>query len=87
MFDRKNFGIERWFANNKDDLRINEMQYSVELSVRVINGSEGFRFYIFYCLKTWQNFEMEVCLLMGRGGGNIRKQIPLRNLSYLSTVP
>ena len=44
MFDRKNFGIKRWFANNKDDLRINEMQYSVELSVRVINGSEGFRF-------------------------------------------
>ena len=63
---RKSFGIKKYFANNNGDSRINEMLYSVKL--RIINGKERFRFLIFYCLKCWQNFEMEVCLLRERGG-------------------
>ena len=41
-------------------------------NVRVINGKERFRFYIFYCLKIWQNFEMEVFLVKERGQTLIR---------------
>ena len=37
-------------------------------SIRVINGKEEFRFYISYCLKIWQNFEMEVGVFRGEGG-------------------
>ena len=54
------------------------MLYSLKLNVRVINGKERFRFYILFCLKVWQNFEMEVCLLKGRGGANISRQILLK---------
>ena len=52
---------------------------------------KSLKFYIFYCLKPWESFEMEVYLLVGRiggsGGGNISRQILLRNLSHLSKVP
>ena len=43
---RKSFVIKS-FANNNNDSKINKMLYSV----RVINGKERFRFYIFYCLR------------------------------------
>ena len=36
---------------------------------RVTYGKEGFRFYILYDLKIGQNFEMEICLVRGEGGG------------------
>ena len=53
------------------------MMYSKIRSGGVINGKEGFRFNIFCFLKTSQNFEMEACLLKGRG--NITRKILLRN--------
>ena len=33
--------------------------------LRVIYGKEGFRFYILYGPKIWQNFEIKICLLRG----------------------
>ena len=36
---------------------------------RVTYGKEWFRFYILYDLKIGQNFEMEICLVRGEGGG------------------
>ena len=46
-------------------------------STRVINGKERFIFYIFYCLKVREEFEMKVCLLKGRG--NINRHILVRS--------
>ena len=69
---------KKCFANNNDDSKSNEMLYSVKLNVRVINGEETFRFYILFYLKVWQNYEMEVCLLKGREGDNISRQILLK---------
>ena len=40
---------------------------TVKLGAEEFNGKEGFRFNIYCCLKIWQNFEMEVCLLRRRG--------------------
>ena len=39
-------------------------------SAMTINGKERFIFYIFYCLKVREEFEMEDCLLKGRGDIN-----------------
>ena len=71
FLSRKSFYIKKGFANNNNDLRINEMLHSKVRSSRVVmnNGKDGFRFNIYCCLKIWQNFEMEVCLLRGRGRG------------------
>ena len=55
------------FTNNNNDSRTNEMLYSEVRSSRVTNGKKGFRFNIWFCLKNWRHFEMEVCLLRGRG--------------------
>ena len=64
---------QRWLENKWNAVQCKDK------NVRVINGKERFRFYIFYCLKNWQSFEMEVCLLKGRGGDNISRQILLRS--------
>ena len=47
--------------------------------MQVINDKEGFRFYIFYCLKPSENFEMEVFLLIGKWRRNISRRMFLRN--------
>ena len=72
---RKFFYIKKSFANNNNDSRIYEMLYSKVSSGRVNNRKKGFRFNIYCCLKIWQNFEMEVYLLMRRG--NISRQVLL----------
>ena len=53
---------QRWFKTKE-----NAVQYKVR-SIWVIDGEERFRFEIFYCLKSWHNFEMDICLLRGRVG-------------------
>ena len=70
LLSRKSFYVKKSFANNINDSRINEMLCSVKLEVEdlLMVNKLGFRFWIFYCLKIWQNFEMEVCLLRGRTG-------------------
>ena len=95
FLSRKSFYLRKCFANNNSDPRTNEMLYSKVRSGRVvINGKEGFRFNISCCLKIWQSFEMEVCLLMRRGD-IIRQTLlwnskvicwwPLHFLLYLNT--
>ena len=76
MFNKSCY--KKCFANDNDDLKTNEMLYSVKLNVKVINGKERFTFYILFCLKVWQDFGIEVCLLKGRVGGNISRQILLK---------
>ena len=77
FLSRKIFYIKKCFPNDNNDSRIHEMLYSKVSSCWVINRKEGFRFNIYCCLKIWQNFEMEVCLLRGRG--NISIQVLLSN--------
>ena len=61
---------------------------AVQCKVRsrsVVDGKEGFRFYIWYGRKVWQNFEMEICLLREDGDtGDISRQTLLRNLKRRS---
>ena len=41
---------------------------------KVIYGKEGFRIYILYDLKIWQNVVVEMCLLRIEGeGGNVSR--------------
>ena len=51
MFYQKKSWYKKCFANNNSDLRTNEIPYSVNLNVRVINGKERFRFHILFCLR------------------------------------
>ena len=46
VFQEEKFWHKKCFANNRNDSRINKIR-----SVGVTNDKEGFRFYIFCCLK------------------------------------
>ena len=64
MFEQEKFWYNKCFANNRNDSKINIVQYKIR-SVRVVCDKEGFRFYFFYFLEPGESFEMKVCLLMG----------------------
>ena len=58
--------VEKMFCKYS---RINKILYSVKLETQeLLMTKKSLRFYIFYCLKPCEKFEMEACLLMGRRG-------------------
>ena len=75
MFNQEKICYKFFFAYKNNDSKINEILYSLKVNLRVINGKERFRFYIFDCLKVWQNFEIDLGLLKRRGEDNISRQI------------